>query len=82
MNLKFGDILILTKRQTGRGYFGQIPIGTRAVVVDIDPQVIKIGYYDATVVFEGYKQEIMDNLGHRQNFHTGYIEKGSYKKAK
>ena len=76
--IKFGDILILTKPQS-RDHFDQIPVGTRAVVVKIDPKVVALGFYDATVVFEGYSQEIIDNLGHRQDFEAGYIEKGTYK---
>ncbi len=78
--LKFGDMLVLTKKQSDRFHFSEIPVGTRAVVIDLDKGVISKGYYDATVVFEGFKQVIKDKKGCPQNYESGYIEKGTYKK--
>lgn len=71
---KIGLIAELTKKQTNRAYFQDIPIGTKFIITaehDDDSY-----YYDLTGYFlYTIPQIYSNNTGH----FTGYIEKGSWK---
>lgn len=67
-----GQIAELTKRQTERYYFSNIPIGTKFIILG----KVNIGSYELV----GYFLNIPPQETSPGNYHyTGYIEKGSYK---
>ena len=67
-----GKIAELTKRQTGRYYFENIPIGTKFIIVE---ENLNMPAYDVTGYFLNYPPQ---HNGEKYHF-TGYIEKGTYK---
>ena len=69
---KIGMLAELTKRQTNRKYFSNLPIGAKFIIVD----EIDLPAYDLTGYFLRCEPHILSN----GNYHfTGYIEKGSWK---
>jgi len=66
-----GLVAKLTKQQTNRPYFQNIPIGTKFIIVD----QINTPAYDLTGYFLNYPPQYLDGGEH---CYTGYIEKGSW----
>ena len=72
MESKLGLVAQLTKKQTSRAYFENIPIGTKFIIVD---EHDNMPAYELTGYFLNYPpQKLGDNKFH----YTGYIEKGSW----
>ena len=69
---KIGLLAELTKRQTNRAYFSELPIGTKFIIVD----EINTPAYDLTGYFLRCEPHILTSG--KQHF-TGYIEKDSWK---
>ncbi len=67
-----GQLAKLTKKQSNRAYFSNIPIGIHFIIIDVHDNMPA---YDLTGYFIGIKPQILSN----GNPHfTGYIEKGSW----
>jgi len=67
-----GQIGVLTKRQTNRAYFSEIPVGTKFIIV---AKHTDMPAYELTGYFLNYPpQKLTGNRFH----YTGYIEKGSW----
>lgn len=69
---KIGMLAELTKRQTNRGYFSSLPIGTKFIIID----EINLPAYDLTGYFLNCEPQILANDNY---YFTGYIENGSWK---
>lgn len=72
MESKLGLVAKLTKKQTNRTYFSEIPIGTKFIIVD---EHNNKPAYELTGYFLNYPPQILSDG--RSHF-TGYIEKGSW----
>lgn len=70
---KVGLVGRLTKLQTNREYFSDIPVGTRFIIIEEHTDMPK---YDLTGYFLNFPPQIIN--GNRYHY-TGYIEKGSWK---
>lgn len=69
---KIGLIAKLTKRQSNRAYFSEIPIGTKFIIVEEHGGMPS---YDLTGYFLNYPPQKLSE----GKFHfTGYIEKGTW----
>jgi len=71
--IKVGLVAELTKQQTNRAYFSDIPIGTKFIILEEYndlPTYDLLGYFLYTP-----PQELSNDSYH----YTGYIEKGSWK---
>ncbi len=68
---KVGTLARLTKRQTNRAYFSDLPVGTLFIV----KEEIDLPAYDLLGYFLGCEpQKLNDGTLH----HTGYVERGSW----
>ena len=73
MKSKLGLVAEITKKQTNRTYFENIPIGTKFIIV---AEHDNMPAYDLTGYFLKYPPQKLNN----NKFHyTGYIQKGSWK---
>ena len=67
-----GQVARLTKQQTNRSYFSEMPIGTKFIIVE---EHLDMPAYDLTGYFLNYPpQKLTNGMFH----YTGYIEKGSW----
>lgn len=65
-----GRLAMLTKKQTNRYYFSDLPIGTYFIIIE----EINIGAYDLLGFFIGVEPNKIGNAVHC----TGYVESGSW----
>ena len=68
-----GHICEITKKQTNREYFSEIPIGTKFIIID---EHCHMPAYDVTGYFINYPPQINKD---GEYHYTGYIEKDSWK---
>lgn len=69
---KIGLIGELTKKQTNRFYFSDIPVGTKFIITDEHDDMVN---YELT----GYFLYVMPQIYNDSGYFTGYIEKDSWK---
>jgi len=69
---RIGLVAQLTKKQTKRLYFENIPVGTKFIIVD---EHNDMPAYELTGYFLNYPPQ---PLGNNEFHYTGYIEKGSW----
>ena len=72
MESKLGLVAKLTKKQTNRVYFSEIPIGTKFIIV---AEHNDMPAYELTGYFLKYPPQKLTNGRYH---YTGYIEKGSW----
>lgn len=70
---KTGLIAELTKKQSNREYFGDIPVGTKFIIIEEHGHMPA---YDLTGYFINYPPQKLSNGAYH---FTGYIEKGSWR---
>lgn len=67
-----GKLGILTKKQSNRGYFSNIPVGTPFLILE----EINLPAYDLSVNFlNTYPQKLSENT----YYSCGYVEKGTWR---
>ena len=67
-----GQVAMLTKKQTNRTYFSEIPIGTKFIIVE---QYFDNPFFDFVGYFLNYPPQIVLK---EQYHYTGFIEKDSW----
>ncbi len=71
MNAKFGYIGKLTKKQTNRVHFRDIPIGEKFLVLNS----VNLPAYDVLGLFVNHTPQTLNN---GEEHYSGYLEKNSY----
>jgi hypothetical protein len=70
-NKQFGKIGVLTKQQSNRTHFSDIPIGEKFIVLNL----LSLPAYNALAYFINYPPQILEN---GEKSYTGYVERGTW----